>query len=71
LANVLLLGGDANNDNVIDILDAGCIGRDYGQTPQACGVGGSSDVNGDGVVDMADLTLMSGNYTKNYSPWIP
>jgi len=71
LNTVTLLGGDATNDNVIDILDAGCIGRDYGQTPQACGNGGTSDVNGDGAVDMLDLTLMGGNYTKNYSPWNP
>ena len=71
LATVTLRGGDATNDNVIDILDAGCLGRDYGLTPGACGTGGSSDVNGDGVVDMADITLMSGNYTFNYSPWSP
>jgi parallel beta-helix repeat protein len=71
LSTVTLLGGDATNDNVIDILDAGCIGRDYGLTPAACGSGGTSDVNGDGVVDIDDLTLMSGNYTKNYSPWTP
>lgn len=71
LANVLLLGGDATNDNVIDILDAGCIGRDYLIGPGECGVDGSSDVNGDGHVDMLDVTLMAGNYTKNYSPWMP
>lgn len=71
LSPVLLLGGDATDDNVIDILDAGCIGRDYGQTPAPCENGGSSDVNGDGVVDLYDLTLMSGNYTLNYSPWSP
>jgi parallel beta-helix repeat protein len=68
---VLLLGGDANNDDVIDILDAGCIGGDYSLTPGVCGTGGTSDVNGDGVVDMLDLSLMGTNYTKNYSPWNP
>jgi len=71
LNTVTLLGGDATNDDVIDILDAGCIGRDYGQTPAPCGNGGTSDVNGDGIVNMLDLTLMSGNYTLNYSPWNP
>jgi hypothetical protein len=71
LNRVTLLGGDATNDDVIDILDAGCIGRDYGSTPASCGSGGTSDVNGDGVVDILDLALMSTNYTKNYSPWNP
>lgn len=71
LATVTLLGGDATNDDVIDILDAGCIGGGYGLTPQACGTGGWTDVNGDGVVNMLDVTLMAGNYTRNYSAWAP
>lgn len=71
LATVTLLGGDATNDDVIDILDAGCIGGGYGLTPISCGSGGWTDVNGDNMVDMLDVTLMAGNYTINYSPWAP
>jgi hypothetical protein len=71
---VLLLGGDAVSDNLIDILDAGCIGSAYNPaTPNAttCGGQGSSDVTGDNYTNIYDLTLMGGNYTKNYSPWTP
>ncbi len=71
LSTVLLLGGDATNDDVIDVLDAGCIGGGYALAPKACGSGGTSDVNEDGVVDTLDLSLMAGNFTLNFSPWIP
>lgn len=74
LSLILLLGGDAVSDNLIDILDAGCIGAAYNPaTPGAstCGAQGSSDVTGDTYTNIYDLTLMGGNYTKNYSPWIP
>ena len=30
----VLLGGDATNDNVVDINDAACIGAQYGIRPQ-------------------------------------
>jgi len=53
LAQLLLLGGDATDDNVIDVADAGCIGGAYGGTPAACGTGGWSDVNEDGVINIA------------------
>ena len=69
---LVLLGGDATDDNAIDVLDAGCIGGDYSLAPAACAGGlGWSDVTGDGVVDISDLTLMGGNYLLNYSPWSP
>jgi len=68
LLNVQLLGGDANDNDVIDITDAGCIGDDYGVSPSVCG-SGTSDVNGDGKVDILDLTLMGGNYDLVSSPW--
>jgi hypothetical protein len=68
LLQVKLLGGDANNDNVIDISDSGCIGGAYGGGAAASETG-SSDVNGDGKVDIYDLVLMGGNFYKNFSPW--
>jgi len=78
---LMLLGGDAVSDDVIDILDAGCIGNAYTvptdqyapRIPYAanCGGQGSSDVTGDTYTDMLDLVLMGGNYSWNYSPWIP
>ena len=75
VATVMLLGGDATNDNVIEVSDATCIGGRYGQAPAACGSGGTSDVNEDGKMDILDLTLMGGNYGKTASPapaaWTP
>lgn len=61
-----LLGGDANDNNVIDTSDLGCIGGAFGGAPAACGTG-SSDVNGDGVVNIFDLVLVGGNYDKTSS----
>ena len=74
LSTVLLLGGDANNNEQIDILDATCIGNDYDKTSGFSNCGdpqGSSDVNGDGIVDILDLVLMGGNYAATSSPWSP
>ncbi len=65
---VKLLGGDANDNNVIETSDLGCIGGAYGGAPAACGAG-TSDVNGDGRVDIYDLVLMGGNYDKTFSSW--
>jgi hypothetical protein len=70
---LLLLGGDATDDNQIDISDAACIGNAYGTSNNMCsgGPGANSDVNEDGIVNIYDLTLMGGNYTKVESPWSP
>jgi hypothetical protein len=71
LANVVLLGGDATDDNIVDINDGACIGPAYGGVPVVCNVTGSSDVNGDGVTSILDLVLFGGNYTLSASPWTP
>ncbi len=71
LLNVKLLGGDATNDDIVDISDAACIGGSYGSAPVVCGVTGTSDVNGDVKVDLLDLVLMGGNYSLTSSPWTP
>ena len=74
LAMVFLLGGDAVSDNLIDILDAGCIGNAFNPSlpsSSTCGGQGSSDVNGDTYTNILDLTLMGGNFTLNVSPWTP
>jgi len=76
LATLVLLGGDATNNDKIELTDATCIGNDYGKTSgfTECGGSGSnglSDVNEDGVVDILDLVLMGTNYEKGFSPWTP
>jgi hypothetical protein len=64
-----LLGGDATNDDAIDIADLGLIGFNYNSAVGAYTGGSSPDVNGDGVVDIYDLVLAGGNYYKAASPW--
>jgi len=73
LVKLVLRGGDAWNDNIIDISDATCIGNDYGTSNNSCAgpTGSNSDVNEDGKVDILDLTLMGGNYGISASIWAP
>jgi len=75
LATVVLRGGDAYNDNLINISDASCIGTFYGTMTAACGggspAGSSPDVNEDGIVNILDLSLMGGNYGITSSTWAP
>lgn len=72
LAFVKLLGGDATNNDVVDIFDAGCIGAEY-ENPSfsTCSAvpGTSPDVVVDGTVNIFDLVLMGSNYELTYSPW--
>jgi hypothetical protein len=72
LATVLLLGGDATDDQAVDVLDLTCIGSSY-QATSACtgGPGANADVTGDGLIDILDLSLAGGNYYKVSSPWVP
>ena len=73
LPTVVLLGGNANNDGLVNIQDLSCIGGDFGNTPPspiACGVApNSSDVNGDGAVNILDLGLAGGQLCLTGSPW--
>ncbi|QLQ06877.1 MAG: hypothetical protein HZY76_13075 [Anaerolineae bacterium] len=66
---VMLLGGDATNNDVVTIDDATCIGAYYELPFTDCGTPGSSpDVKVNGVVDIFDLVLMGSNYELTYSP---
>lgn len=77
LTTVVLLGGDATDDNEISIHDASCIGGAFNLAPVACSSDNvvhqaNADVNGDGVVNIFDLALMGGNFLKlQSSGWIP
>ncbi len=68
LPRVRLLGGDANDDDEVDIQDMSIIGGKYDlivdpQTERA-------DINADGVVDILDITIAAGNYTVTSPvPW--
>jgi parallel beta-helix repeat protein len=72
LNKVKLLGGDANDNDEVDISDATIIGGEFGKTS---GFDPRADINADGVVDILDLVLLGGNYRKTspvpWTPWTP
>lgn len=72
---VTLLGGDANMDQAIDLLDLSFIAGRYLQTGPvyvpAAAAGTTPDINGDNVVNILDLSLTASNYLKTsvLYPW--
>jgi hypothetical protein len=57
-----LVGGEVKNDNCINILDVVLIISRFGETgllPEDV-----ADINGDGKIDILDLTLTAGNFTR-------
>lgn len=72
LSTAVLLGGDATDDEVIDIGDASCVGASYLSTSTCIGgPNADANVNGDSVIDIQDLTLIGGNYGLDASDWTP
>jgi len=71
LPKAFLLGGDATNNEKIDIGDLSCIGGDYNRRSgfNLCGGTGLSDVNEDNWVNVQDLSMAGGNLYKEHSPW--
>jgi hypothetical protein len=69
---VRLLGGDANGDGVINILDIGSVISEFGRTglPVRSAVAGCAgaddpnDINDDGTVNIGDLAIAAGNWGK-------
>jgi hypothetical protein len=65
-----LYGGDVNQDNIIELLDASDVGSAWGSTlnPEA-------NINYDGIVNIQDLALVGGNYgltsATAYNAWSP
>ncbi len=61
LGDLIMTGGDAYGDNIIDILDLALVARNYDTAPPA---DPRADINDNGMVDIYDLTLVSKNYDK-------
>jgi hypothetical protein len=60
---MVLLAGDTDDNQVIDLADAGFIGANFGLD---AGVAPSNaDLNTDGAVNIVDLTLVGGNFGKS------
>ena len=69
-ADVFLPGGDANDDNVVDIADFGTLVNAYNGIK---GVSGSNydaaaDFNCDGFCDIADFGILVNNYNRSGAP---
>ena len=75
LTTLALLGGDANDDDEIDISDIAIIGGVYGKASGDSGWDARADINADDVIDISDLVLTCGNYDKKsvdaYASWTP
>ncbi|MCB0212731.1 MAG: hypothetical protein KDJ52_25535 [Anaerolineae bacterium] len=61
LADVSLVSGDVNDDNVVDVTDATAVGVTFEQT----GPNLSADINKDEIVDIFDLVLVSINFGQD------
>lgn len=67
-----LKGGNANSDITVSVTDLSCIAGDFGGVPTMCNAPPliSSDVNGDGIVNVFDLVMAGGNFGKSSpQPW--
>ncbi len=65
-----LMGGDVNADNCVNILDIVSIIDMFGQT--GLGVATPQDINDDGMVNIFDLTVTAGNFTRcGPTAWVP
>jgi len=69
LNTAVLLGGDVDDKDGIEITDLSSIGGKFGETVNPATT--PEDINYDGLVDILDLVLAAGNYGLTSSPWTP
>lgn len=62
LGTYTCLAGDANDDNVVDLSDAGLIGANFGLEAPPAPEG--ANLNGDTVIDVSDLALIGSNFSQ-------
>jgi hypothetical protein len=61
MTDITLLGGDATQDDAINIFDLTLIASHYGESHPASAEAALADINGDNKVDIYDLALTAGN----------
>jgi hypothetical protein len=64
----LMRAGDANNDNVVDVLDFNLLKNSFGLPQGAPGYEPRADFNGDAVIDILDFNLIKGNFGQPGAP---
>lgn len=62
-ADVILVAGDTNGDEIINIMDMGAFRVDFGKTGEEIG-NPYTDVNGDGMVNIVDMGTFRSNFGK-------
>ena len=65
LPDVTLLGGDANDDCIINILDLAFMGARFGTSTGDPDFDPKADINADGSVNILDLTVAGGNFMES------
>jgi parallel beta-helix repeat protein len=60
----VVLLGDINSDNVVDIYDAILLANSYNSIPSSPNWNLNADINGDNMVDIYDAIILAGNYGK-------
>jgi len=61
MTDIILRGGDATQDDAINIFDLTLIASHYGESHPANADAALADINGDNKVDIYDLALAAGN----------
>ncbi|MCL2853803.1 MAG: dockerin type I domain-containing protein, partial [Defluviitaleaceae bacterium] len=64
----VLLGGDANGDNEVDLNDLSIFMNNYGRNSSSPGFNRLADFNNDGEVDLNDLSILVSNYGRRGAP---
>jgi len=71
MPTITLLGGDATQDDYINIFDLALIASHYGASHPADPDAAVADINGDNKVDIYDLAITAGNsgVARGPQPW--
>lgn len=67
-ADEFLMGGDADTDGQVTVLDVVAVVQALGLTPGVPGYSPSSDFNGDGRIDLADLLVTVNHFGERFAP---
>ena len=58
----LMLSGDCNDDNIVNILDSSILKNSYGKVQGDAGYDDRADLTGDAVVNITDFNLLRQNF---------